>query len=151
MDEDLIFSVSEHEYKAGKLDAKRQFHIVRRLAPLFGEMAANGVDLRKLDDSDESISGFLKALGLLPDDVFDYVVDHCLSVVKRRESDIWSPISVAAPNGKRLIQYQDIEYSLAICGTIVYYVFQRNLRGFFKGVPQEFKEHFRGIIPDMFQ
>jgi hypothetical protein len=134
MDEDIIFEAGGHEYSAGKLDAKRQFHILRRLLPVFGGVAANGRTANLTDGA--TMKGALDALGTLPDEQFDYIADHCLSVVKRKDAGIWAAVSSPAPGGGRVIMYDDMD--LAAIGVIVYNVLKRNLSGFFGALPSDF-------------
>jgi hypothetical protein len=139
MDEDLEFSVGGHEYVAGRLDAKRQFHVMRRLAPLFGGMAARG----GWDASgDAALGDFLAGIGALPDEAVDYVLDHCLSVVKRRENGVLCAVSVATPGGGRALQYQDIDMAGML--TMVFHVLRRNFAGFLDAAPSGLEGLMRG-------
>ncbi|MDR1020508.1 MAG: hypothetical protein LBL73_07105 [Synergistaceae bacterium] len=141
MDEDITFRVKEQEYSAGKLDARRQFHIVRRLAPFLGGILEAG-NLEKLSD-EKAIAGLLGAAGTIPDEQLDYVIDNCLSVVTRKDGAIWAAITAAAPGGKRVLQYKDIDWVAML--TIVYYVIKRNLSGFFDALPSDLSEKLRGM------
>ena len=147
MDEDIIFEVSGHEYSAGKLDAKRQLHIVRRLLPILGgAIDENGV---RLTNGEPDLKGVLNTLGSLPDEQFDYVVDHCLAVTKRHDGGIWAAVSSPAPNGSRNLMYNDID--LVVIGTIVFHVLKRNLSRFFDALPSDFKEQVQGAVSGMAQ
>jgi hypothetical protein len=89
-------------------------------------------------------------MGALPDEHFDYIIDHCLSVTKRREENgAWAAVSAPAPNGGRSLMYRDID--LVTIGVIVFNVLRRNLSGFFGAVPSDFKEQIQGKISSMFQ
>jgi hypothetical protein len=145
MDEDIIFEVNGHQYSAGKLDAKRQLHIVRRLLPVLGgAMDGNGAFLAS---GVPDLKGALNTLGSLPDEQFDYVVDHCLAVTKRRDGEIWAAVSSLAPNGSRNLMYSDID--LVAIGTIVFHVLRRNLSRFFDAFPSDFKEQAREAVSGM--
>jgi hypothetical protein len=142
MDEDLTFKVGEHEYTAGKLDAKRQFHIARRIAPLFGVIASH-MSGGKVDEK-AAIKDFLSGIGDIDDESADYVIDHCLSVVKRRENGVLCAISVPALGGKRVLQYQDIDMAGML--VIVFHVLRRNFERFFNALPSDLEEHLRGAM-----
>jgi hypothetical protein len=144
MDANMVFTVKDKEYSAGKLDAKRQFHVLRRLAPLLGGVVAHGgVNMNE----DEGIGEFLNGIGTLPDDAADYVLDHCLSVVKRNDGGAWCAITAAAPNGHRVMQYDDMDMIEML--TVVFYVLRHNISGFFDALPSDLEERLRGAISAM--
>jgi hypothetical protein len=147
MDEDIIFEVNGQQYSAGKLDAKRQLHIVRRILPVLGgALDETGV---RLTSDEPNLKGALDTLGSLPDEQFDYVVDHCLAVTKRRDGDIWAQVSSPAPHGSRNLMYNDID--LVAIGAIVFHVLKRNLSRFFDALPSEFKERARQTVSGLSQ
>ena len=73
----MDFELNGKEYRAGVIDARKQFHIVRRLAPIFGNMAAGG----------DTAVMLANAIGSLSDDDADYVLFGLLAVVKRKEDN----------------------------------------------------------------
>lgn len=114
----MDMQIGGQEYQSGKLDAKRQFHVSRRLAPVFTAMTevANG---------DESMSPLLSAISKMSDEDCDYVINACLAVVKRRQNNGWSNVL----NAQGGLMFDDID--LPVMLQIVSQVIQENLSGFF--------------------
>lgn len=138
-----VFKVNEIFYEAGKLDARTQFHIARRLAPLvkgLGEVvnSVGGVgeviDAAKRGEIRTVISKIdpfaiaqplLDALASMKDEDADYIIDKCMSATRRRGvGDAWGPI--VSVNG--LPMYPDMDY--LVLTQIAYHVIQRNLVNF---------------------
>lgn len=93
------------QYRIGKMNARQQFHVMRRLAPIMaslGPLAAGG-----LDDAGALAPMAAVVAGLSDEDV-DYVLDACLLVCQRQQGDGWAAIRV--PNGKTtLSMFADID------------------------------------------
>ena len=134
----MQFNVGEHEYQAGKLDAKRQFHVVRRLLPCLA-----GFTEENISDA-EAIKGFMNAVGGIEDEQLDYVIDNCLAVVECQDGGAWAAITCPLPNGRRTMQYQDI--GMAEMLTIVYHVIKHNLSGFFDVLPSDLTDKLKGAL-----
>lgn len=80
MDDVLEFSIGEHVYRAGRLDAMSQVHIVRRLAPILTTLksvAESGMD-------EEGLQKAADALGEISDEKLDYITAKCLAKVQRK-------------------------------------------------------------------
>lgn len=80
MDGVLEFTIGEHTYRAGKLDAVSQLHIVRRLAPILTTLksvAEGGID-------EDGLQRAAEALGEITDDKLEYIIAKCLSKVQRK-------------------------------------------------------------------
>lgn len=113
--------VGGHTYRLGKLDARKQLHVFRRLSPLIasaGGIASlvaarasmvrpegEGPSLEQMGAIAGMIGPVLNVLASLPDDEVDYVIDTCLQVVSRKnEGDTgWSPV---CPQG--VLMFDDI-------------------------------------------
>jgi hypothetical protein len=108
-------------YRIGKLDARRQFHVMRRMLPLFGALQ---------DAQEDMVAGIAGAVSKLTDDECDYVLDNCLTIVDRRVGDTW--VSLWNARAKAL-QFQDLP--LADMLQIASAVLQDNLGSFFSGLP----------------
>lgn len=80
MDGVLEFAIGEHTYRAGRLDAVSQVHIVRRLAPILTTL--KGVAEEGL--SEEGLQKAADALGEISDEKLDYITTKCLAKVQRR-------------------------------------------------------------------
>lgn len=115
-----------HTYELGRLDAKKQFHLTRRLAPIF---LSGGAAAVKLGGSDEDMFKVMQALidpvSSMKDEDIDYIIDSCLDVVKRKISDKgWAPVRA---NG--MLMYADLDMATMVQLTVK--VMVENLGGFF--------------------
>jgi len=129
----LEFNHGGHAYRAGKLPAMKQFHIVRRLAPLLPGVAASGI---KPDASAEDMAAILTplatGLATMSDADAEYVLMTCMEAVERKQSaGGWARVVV----GDRLM-FEDIDMAGML--HIAWQVLQHNLSGFFAGLPRDF-------------
>lgn len=127
------FIVGGVTYRAGKLDAVRQFHVVRRLTPILG--CLQGADMKGLMDGDpEVLAGLLgpvsDAVAGMPDADVDYVLAACLGACQREEASGlgWSAVWNKAAGRP---QYDDLTMPdmLQLVGRVV----AANLAGFTSG------------------
>jgi hypothetical protein len=113
-----------HKYRIGKLPAKAQFHIARRLLPLLSSLSdLTGGEAKAL----EAIG---RAIGALSDAEADYVLFGLLRAVSRRiEGGGWSAVVA----GEASLAYDDINMMtmLKLAGE----VFRENLGDFLGGLP----------------
>jgi len=121
----MEFEISGQTYRSGKLNARKQFHVARRLAPVLGGLAdasAAGA---------ESFSKFLQpiadAISHMSDADCDYVLDNCLAVVSRQQGTAWAPIMASS----KAIMFDDIDVGVML--KIAAKVIQGNLGNFFPG------------------
>ena len=142
MNQDMKFKVGEVEYSAGRLDAKRQFNIVRRLAPIIGGIAPVMGEGRS---ETETITAFCKVVSELPDEQLDYVIDKCLEVAERNDGGAWGKVVTATPNGQVLFMYKDI--GMVEMLTIVFHVLQRSVGGFFDALPSDLVDKLKATLP----
>lgn len=128
----IEFEVNGVQYRAGQMDARRQFHVMRRLLPLVKEVPQL---VNPQADPLASLGPLLASLGSMADAEFDYVIDACLSVVQRQDHSTatWAPI--VASNG--MIVYDDIKDDLGALTQIMIPVIKGNLEGFFRGLPKD--------------
>ena len=136
------------KYRIGRLDAFKQLHVSRRLAPMFFALgqgaaaAANRPEPSQLaqenDDSvDPTVFGTIveafkpvaAALSKMPDDDVEYVIKTCLGVVERQSGAGWAKVL----NGQGHLMFNDLEMSDMIQLTRA--VIQRNLGNFFPEPP----------------
>ena len=125
------FNIGAYAYKSGKLDATRQFHVLRRLGPVLGsfkdiEQAAKaGPEGAGLIAAIEPV---MKAIAAMSDEDCNYVIGECLSVVQRQQSgqsgwaNVWN-IPARKP------MFDDIDMSVMI--QIVVKVLSDNYSNFF--------------------
>ncbi|UGB47000.1 hypothetical protein LQ772_06830 [Frateuria edaphi] len=118
------FEINGQTYQAAKLDAFKQFHIARRLAPLHAGLskAMGGGTLGE----DAFSPAIAEAVAGMPDADCDYILQSCLAVVKRRQGDRW--VSIMAVGAKALT-FDDIDMGamLQVAGQVI----TENIGGFF--------------------
>ncbi len=122
------FQIGEHTYRAGRLDARTQFHVVRRLAPV---VSALGIVLPLLNAASPIavMEPLLKAIGEMKDEDADYVLSKCLAVVQRV-----TPEGIfAVRGGHGRLNYDDI--SMPEMVTIAWHVIEGNLKSFSTAFP----------------
>lgn len=115
--------VDGHSYRIGRMGARDQFHVVRRLGPAIMGFLASGAAGSGLAGA---IGPIVDHLSRMSDEDSDYVLDHCLNVVQRMQpNNEWA--RVRAPNGA--LMFNDIELPQLI--NLTRAVLTENLRGFF--------------------
>ena len=140
--------INGNQYRvAGRLNAKKQFHIVRRLAPIFAAGApairhwietarptinSDGTPSTEspldLDSMFDAFGPLAIAIGELTDEASDYVIGMCLSVCQRQGvGGVWA--NVATQNGT--IMFDDLDMVGML--RLVMVVLQENLAGFLGG------------------
>jgi hypothetical protein len=116
----MSFTVNGHEYTSGKLNAKQQFHIVRRLAPVLSGLVG-------IKDAEDAIGSITNAISSLSDTDADFVLFGLLSCVERQDaSGGWAKITAG-----ELLMYQDID--LMAMMQIAVESFKVNFGNFFNG------------------
>ncbi|MGG6461397.1 phage tail assembly chaperone [Solilutibacter silvestris] len=117
----MDFNIGSNTYRSGKMDAMKQLHVARRLAPFIGQLV--GVSDKNL------ITRLTEAASKLSDEDCDYVIKSCMAVTKRQQGDAWSPVMNGAG-----FQFDDIDLQAML--QIASHVLQDNLSGFFSGIVQ---------------
>lgn len=143
----MEFELEGRTYRVGKIDARAQFHIVRRLAPILGELAGAlkgrtaGPEVSK-DDPEfktkaamEVMPPIAGALAKLSDADADYVIFGLLKVVLRKQDQGlgWGPVST----GEQLM-YDDITMPTML--KLAWKALSFNMSGFFNALPSDLKE-----------
>lgn len=117
-------------YKVGKLDAMRQFHVVRRLAPFLAALAGSIKPSQVGDDMAGLLEPLAGLLGSMSDADAEYVLMACLSAAERKQAaGGWAKVVA----GEQLM-FEDIDMAAML--HIAWQVLQHNLSGFFAGLPQ---------------
>ncbi|NII73263.1 hypothetical protein FHW84_001832 [Dyella sp. SG562] len=115
------FEVKGQQYRSGKLDAFKQFHVSRRLVPVMSSMAGQS-----------SMDGFVKsisnAIAGMSDGDCDYILNTALSVVQRQQGQSWAKVF---DDRSRSLMFDDIDMGAMIA--IAQNVLQDNLTDFFRG------------------
>lgn len=117
------FEVAGIKYRANKMDARKQFHVARRIAGSIGT---------------GSVQSAITAIATQSDDVFDYVLDACLSVIERNDTDAsWSRVVTKTPEGEAVLMFPDLN-DLAVIMQLIIPVVEANVKGFLSALPSGF-------------
>lgn len=118
-------------YKSGKLDVFIQSNIVRRIAPLLGDIAP-ALRFLKTDPmmSFKIVAG---SLSRMTDDDMLYVQRACLQVTQRHDANnlVWA--NLMSPSGQ--LMFEDMD--LFTMNKIVFLVLKDNLSDFFQEMRHE--------------
>jgi hypothetical protein len=140
---DRDFSIGTRNFKLGKLDAFKQFHIVRRIGPLLSELLPAMKDMGNLKNFDgkteddkmnemaKIVSPIMMGLSKLSDQDSEFVLFGLLASVEvQQAAGNWA--RVATPT---MVMIQDLELPqlLQIAGR----AFMYNLSGFFGALPRQ--------------
>ncbi|MFG1429178.1 phage tail assembly chaperone [Roseixanthobacter glucoisosaccharinicivorans] len=135
----MEFKVGAHNYRSSKLDAFKQLHVARRIAPVLGELAPamkalmSAAGKRSADQAD-AISAVLpltRAIAAMPEEDCNYVLAACLSVVEREVGNVgWQRVW---NQQAQALQYQDIEAPEMIM--LAANVIGENLSNFMRALP----------------
>ena len=136
----IEFEINGVQYRAAAMDARRQFHVARRLSAVLAP-SADAIGKSKDDKSVKggiiaALDGFFDALSSLPDDQLDYVIDACLDTVSRKDGTQWSPIR----RGGAMMYDLDLYTQ----GAIVWHVVKGALDGFFASLPPAVRDTLKG-------
>lgn len=127
--------ISGARYRAGKLNARQQFHVARRLVPLMGSLVsllpAPGPDgKRPALDPMAFLEPMANAVAGLSDADSDYIMDTCLRAVERQvPGGAWAPVATAT--GALMYDDMDLVAMLRLCAAVI----QENLAGFLHAIP----------------
>lgn len=130
------FEINGQTYRATRLDAFRQFHVSRRIAPIIPTLIPVFVKLAREGSLSEDISGlsellvpFADGIANMSDEVSEYVLANCLSVVQRKNGTNWA--SVWNANAKACM-FDDMD--LGVLMQLVIKVIQDSLGPFIQGL-----------------
>lgn len=130
----MEFTVGEHTYRAERIPARQQFHLVRRLAPFIGEVAPVLAALKgRADDVGvEAVKPLGQALAKMTDEECDYVVFGLLRASKRRiEGGLgWAEVAVGTQ-----LNHSDITMLQML--QIAWGVLRHNLADFMAALPSD--------------
>lgn len=125
-------TIAGQTYRVDRLDALKQFHIARRLAPVLTEAgpvllaalkASRGGGLPSDEEALLLFEPMAKAIAALSDQDSETVIQLCMGAVKRKVDTSWA----AVMSGKQMM-YSDIE--LPHLMQLVIAVIQENLANF---------------------
>jgi hypothetical protein len=91
---------SGHDYRIGRMDAFKQLHVSRRLAPIIPtllpvllQVAKNeGLSVNDIANSAKILQPFADAMAGMSDADAEYVMTACLAVVQRHSANAWAPV-----------------------------------------------------------
>jgi hypothetical protein len=131
----MEFELEGQTYKAEKINAINQFHILRRLMPVLGNVAPflNNEGLNGFD----ALPPLADAIGKLSDSDSEYVIYGLLKSITRKEPSGmgWSQIH----NGHD-IMFLDIKTNMKIMMSLAINAFKFNMSGFFSELPSVLKD-----------
>ena len=140
---DRDFEIGSKKFKLCKIDAFKQFHIVRRIGPLLADLLPAMKDAQKLKSLDslsesdklDQLAKFaapiMLGLSKLSDQDADLVLFGLLSSVEvQQPGGNWAKVST-----QTMLMMQDLE--LPILLQIAGRAFMFNLAGFFAGLPHQ--------------
>lgn len=138
---DRDFEIGSRKFKLNKIDTFKQFHIVRRLGPILGEIipAAKGIagldetkmtEEQKFDFIAKLATPVMDGFSKLSDKDADFVLLSLCSAVEMQQSlGNWARVATDAG-----LMFQDIELPLLL--QIAGRAFMYNVAGFFSLMPQ---------------
>ncbi len=137
------FAIGDRQFKLNKLDAFKQFHIVRRLGPILGDIIPLARKLKGVGDADsmseedkfsafaEMVAPIMNGISKLSDaDANLVLLGLCSAVeVRQPQSNSWARVAV----GDNLMMGDlELPVLLQVAGRAFVY----NLAGFFASAPQ---------------
>ncbi|WP_211243389.1 phage tail assembly chaperone [Chitiniphilus eburneus] len=136
------FEINGKQYRSGKLDALKQFHVSRRVAPILPTLLPIFLKLAETHRASGSapaasaieivaeLAGpFADGLAAMSDQDADYIIGTCLSVVSRQQGSAWSPVWSGAQNA---MMFDDMD--LGVMLPVVVHVIRDNLGNFIQGL-----------------
>ena len=129
----MEFELAGQSYRAGKIDARAQFHIVRRLAPVLGELAPSLAAGSK--QGMEALPALANAIAKLSDTDADYCLFGLIGVISRKQPQGmgWGPVSTGTT-----LMYEDV--TMPVMLQLAWKSLQFNMSGFFAALPSDLKE-----------
>lgn len=130
MNEPTTITIGADTYQIGRLDAKKQFHVGRRLMPVQTALAAAAAAAAKAREASVEawLAAFMgpvgKVVATMPEEDVNYILDTCLAVVKRQQGERFAPVQT---NG--MLMFTDIDMQTMLKLTIE--VVKENLGSFF--------------------
>ncbi|GAA5786140.1 phage tail assembly chaperone [Chitiniphilus shinanonensis] len=137
------FEINGKQYRSGKLDAMKQFHVSRRVAPILPTLlpiflklagvhrgdSGNGGASSAIEIVAELAGPFADGLAAMSDQDAEYIIGTCLSVVSRQQGSAWAPVWSGTQN---TLMFDDMD--LGVMLPIVVHVIRDNLGNFIQGL-----------------
>lgn len=128
----MEFEIEGRTYKVNKIDARSQFHIVRRLAPVLGQVAPA---VQGGKGGTDALPALANAIASLSDADADYVLFGLLKALSRKQDQGlgWGPVVTGTS-----IMYDDITMPTML--KLAWEALSFNMSGFFAALPSDLKE-----------
>lgn len=136
------FTVNGQSYRTAKIDAMRQFHLSRKIAPIIPALIPVFTKLSesKKEEAAKPLSNdiagmahlfepFAEAIAEMSDEVAEYVMGTCLSVVQRQQGTTWAPIW---NERQKVCMFDDIDAGVMV--QLAAYVVRESLGPFLAGL-----------------
>lgn len=135
------FEIGTQEFKLNKINAFKQFHIVKRISPILADMIPAMKDMQKvgqgkqsesdkLDEFAKILTPIMNGIAKLSDADSDKVLYGLLSSVEVKQGVGWAKVST-----DEMLMMQDMELPLLL--QLAGRAFAFNLQGFFAAVPKK--------------
>lgn len=129
MDNEIV-NIKGASYSIGRLSAKKQFAVSRRLGPFIGDVMPSIKELLGgkgdiLDRAIDLVPQIVTTLAEMKDEDCDFIIDTCLMVVKRQQDTGWA--NMTTPDGRVVMFEIDMMEMLELTAEVV----KANLMGFF--------------------
>lgn len=132
----MEFQINGVNYRAAKMDAFKQFHVSRKIAPIVPTLIPVFVRLSQDKKLTEDLSAFSELLGPfaegiagMSNDDSEYIIATCLGVVSRQSGDTWAGVWNRSANS---CMFDDMD--LGVMMQIVIKVIQDSLGPFIQGL-----------------
>ncbi|HVI10231.1 MAG TPA: hypothetical protein VND65_18215 [Candidatus Binatia bacterium] len=130
-DQPAEVTVKDQTYRVGRLDARTQWKITKRLLEPLAEIGKLGSDGSAANPDPtkffDQVSGPLaKAISSIKDEDSDFIIDKCLAVCHRKQGDVWAPL-VRGGN----LMFSDLNQDMVAMLSITFAVLKENLGNFF--------------------
>ena len=130
------FELNGNKYRMGKMDAFKQFHVSRKIAPIIPTLVPVFVRLskdKKLTDDlgafSELLGPFAEGIASMSNDDSEYIIATCLAVVSRESNGNWAAVWNKGANS---CMFDDMD--LGVMMQIVIKVVQDSLGPFIQGL-----------------
>ena len=126
--------INGHDYNFGKLNARKQFHIMRRLTPVLSELTPL-IKMFNQKRDDESNTGLqliehiAKTLGGLKDDDADFILDGLLDSITR---DNGNGLGFSSVRVNGVTMFADIDMPTEL--TLAYHAIKANFTDFIPAI-----------------
>lgn len=124
--------IDGRQYRTGKLDAFKQFHLVRKLMPLFSGLGETYAGMSPEAASEggfwKSLAPIAQAISEMSTEDSEWILKTCLSAVRVHNGRDYIPITTA----QGALMFDDMEMTTMV--QLAFTVIQDNLGNFFPGL-----------------